>query len=93
MGVWSTPFETTKQAERFAKLIDKRRVFKEADERTLYATVGCDELWDMMEEFKGGDVKGIVVDHVERWLDDLEGFKTVDAEALAIVKKAVARNR
>ena len=90
MGVWATPFKKVARARQLRALLEKPVITVREDSEALYNLVGCDELFDELDNVHLDDnVKDLVLHILDRWLDNLHQFDNVGQRSVAIVTKAV----
>lgn len=59
----------------------------------LHRTVGCDELFDRLEDLpEGEDFRPIIAEHVQGWLEELEHFQA-SPKAVKMVRETLRKYR
>lgn len=93
-GMWSSPFESKENALKLKELMSKPWLVVNNGEYNelpgAYDIVGSDALFDAIYDLEEGeDARETVTRYLKEWLENVEGFTLVDAEALAIVEEIV----
>ncbi len=95
-GMWSSPFSSKENALKLKELMSKPWLVvknEKGDYLELpdaYEIIGDDSLFDDIFDLKAGeDARPLVKSYLKKWLDRIDSFRQVDADAVKIVEKII----